>query len=430
MLWILYNTLFPIGFLLLLPRFLVRMVRRGGYARRFIERFGFYNAGTRTKMIQGGRLWIHAVSVGEIFVALRFIEEYRNLHPDAQFVLSTTTSTGRKIAEENIKEEDVLIYFPLDFPFVMRRVLEIIHPRMLILVECELWPNLIRLAKRRGIPVALINGRISEHSYRGYRKLRLFTRPLLAQADLLCVQSKREKEMLVDLGADEKRLHILSSAKYDITPLGNDGEEKALEILRQAGVKDGEPVLLGGSTWPGEEAALLDFYKENRGRFPGLRLVLVPRHFERSDEVQREIESHGFAALRRSRLPEGTASPDSVLLVDTTGELRCFYAVATVIFVGKSLTDHGGQNIIEPAQCGKPIVVGPHMENFPVIIRDFLAAEAIVQVRDARDFVSEVSRLLADPQARASLGERAQRLVLEKSGAIKKTIALVDKLLS
>lgn len=428
MLWFVYNIVFPLGFLLMLPRFLVRMKRRGGYARAFGERFARYKPDLLRKLEEGGRIWIHAVSVGELFVALGFIEAYRRKHPEARFVLSTTTSTGRRLAEERMREPDALIYFPLDFPWVMKRALRIIRPRLLVLVECELWPNLIRLAKRMGTAVVLINGRISEHSYKGYRKLRVFTRPLLAEADLLCVQSQREKEMLVDLGADESRLRILNSAKYDMTPPDGEGAEEARGVLRAAGIGESDIILLGGSTWPGEEAALAATFLENRDRMPNLRLVLVPRHAERSDAVQAELELLGLKVTRRSRVAEAAGAPGAVLLVDTTGELRRFYALAAVIFVGKSLTERGGQNIIEPALCGKPIVVGPHMENFPVIIRDFLAARALIQVKDAAGLKTAIAGLLDDPRGRSELGDRALRLVREKAGALRRTVDLVDRL--
>jgi 3-deoxy-D-manno-octulosonic-acid transferase len=428
MLWLIYNLLFPIGFLILLPRFVIRMARRGGYMGHFGERFAYYAPGVRKRLaMEPRRIWIHGVSVGEMFVALRFTEEYRRRHPETRFVISTTTSTGRQIAEKNVLPEDVLIYFPLDFPWVVRRALNAIRPAMLVLVECELWPNLIRQAKDRGLPVVLINGRLSEHSYRGYRKLRWVTRRILAQADLLCVQSETERRMFLDLGADGRKVHVLDSAKYDISPPDNEDFGPLREVFRAAGIAETDLVLVGGSTWAGEETALLEAYKELKASYPRLKLVLVPRHAERSDEVEKEIERFGFKAIRRSNLPSHMAEGEGVLLVDTTGELRKIYHLATLIFVGKSLTQRGGQNIIEPAWCGKPILVGPHMENFPVIIRDFLEAGAIVQVRDAAELKTEAARLLSDESLRHELGRRALDLVRRKTGAIRRTIDLIER---
>lgn len=433
MLWFIYNILFAIGFTLMLPRAFMRMRRRGGYLPHFRQRFARYEPDVRARLEEGGRIWVHAVSVGEIFVALRFMDEVRARHPGERFVLSTTTSTGHALAAGKIRPEDVLIYFPLDFPWIVRRALRLIRPKVLALVECELWPNLIRLAKKADVRLFLVNGRISDHSYRGYRRLRLFTRPLLQQVDLLCVQSEADRGRLLDLGADPSRLHVMGSAKYDMTAADGDGEETARAVLEAAGVTREHLVLLGGSTWAGEEEALLDAYQDLRARFPGLSLVLVPRHAERSEAVQRVIESRGLTVTRRSAVQAGAkppAAPPDVLLVDTTGELRSFYACATVIFVGKSLTQHGGQNIIEPALCGKPIVVGPNMENFPVVIDDFLAAKALVQVRDAAGLRRALADLLGDAAARAGHGERALRLVRERAGAVRKTVELVEALSS
>ncbi len=430
MLWFIYNLLFAIGFLAMLPRFLFRMAKRGGYARDFAQRFGRYAAPVRAQLEAGRRVWVHAVSVGEVFVALRFMDELRSRRPGVKFVLSTTTSTGHAIAAGKIAEPDVLIYFPLDFPSVTRRVLDLLRPLALVLVECELWPNLIRLARQRGTPVLLINGRISAHSHNGYRKLRVFTRPLLAQVDRMCVQSEADRDRLVDLGADAARVHIVGSAKYDLVPVDGSGE-RARAVLTAAGIRPDDLVLLGGSTWAGEEVALLDIYKSLRPRFPRLALVLVPRHAERAGSVLKEIEARGLSVIRRTAI-NGGAAPSAradVLLVDTTGELRGFYVCATVIFIGKSLTEHGGQNVIEPALEGKPILVGPNMENFAAIMADFRQADALLQVRDAAQLAVEIESLLSDPARRQGYGERAARLVRAQSGAARKTIDLLEPMM-
>ncbi len=429
MLWFFYNILFAIGMILMLPRAIVRMRRRGGYARNFGQRFARYSPELLARFREGGRVWVHAVSVGEIFVALRFMKEFRARRPGVEFVLSTTTSTGYGIAEKEVADPDVLIYLPLDFPGIMKRALSIIRPKTLVLVECELWPNLIRLAKRGGVPVILINGRVSDHSYSGYSKLRVFTRPLLAQVDLLCVQSEDDRRKLADLGTDPARLHVVGSAKYDMTADNGDGEEKARAALQAAGIARDRLILLGGSTWAGEEEALLDIYKELRATIPELVLVLVPRHAERRDQVLSAIADRGLSVVRRTEARAGVSAAPDVLLVDTTGELRNFYACADVIFVGKSLCEHGGQNIIEPALCGKPIIVGPNMENFVVVAQDFLDVGALVQVRDVAGLRDAVRELLADPAGRASLGEKARHLVREKAGAVRKTIDLMSPIL-
>ena len=249
--------------------------------------------------------------------------------------------------------------------------------------------------------------------------------------DLLCVQSEADRRRLLDLGAKPEPMHVLSSAKYDMVPPGADGRAKAQAVLKSVGVSDDQLILLGGSTWPGEEAVLLDIYAELRKAHPELMLVLVPRHFERSPEVVREMEKRGLKFVRRTEIGEGTlpAGKPDVLLIDTTGELMNFYACATVIFVGKSLFEHGGQNVIEPAIYSKAIVVGPNMENFSVVMEDFLSENALVQAPDAAGLKNAIEELIANPAQRIAMGERAGRVVQAKAGAVAKTVDLAQSYL-
>lgn len=427
--WIVYNILFTVGFVVMLPYFLWRMTRRGGYGRRFMERFGRYRAEVRAALHGTDPVWIHAVSVGEVYVAFQLMESWRGRDPSIRFVLSVNTSTSRRIAERRLRDPDVLIYFPLDFPPIIRSVLRRLHPRALILIECELWPNLIRLAARRRVPMALVNGRISAHSFKGYRRLRFFTRRLLPLVDALCAQDARDAERLIALGAPATKVHVLGSAKYEVVRHEPEGEARAGAALARAGFAPPRLLLLGGSTWPGEEEALMQIYRALKPAFPTLGLVLAPRHAERTPEVLAAIAAQGLRVLRRSALaeeiPAGTpaaAAACDVFLIDTTGELTHFYPQADLIFIGKSLTQHGGQNIIEPAHFGKPILCGPNMENFPGIVDDFLLAKALVQAPDADALREAVRTLLADPAARADLGARATALIREKAGALQRTL--------
>jgi 3-deoxy-D-manno-octulosonic-acid transferase len=275
----------------------------------------------------------------------------------------------------------------------------------------------------------LVNGRISEHSYQGYRKVRLFTRRLLPQVDLLCAQSAMDADRLIALGADAAQLEVMGSAKYDVTRVDREGEEAARAVLHAAGIREGDLILMGGSTWPGEERVLLDVYKRYREKYDNLVLVLVPRHVERTGDVVREIEEAGLSCRFRSKIDEANPCEDrpEVFLIDTTGELKNFYPSASVIFVGKSLTQHGGQNIIEPAFFGKAIVVGPNMENFPVVINDFIDEGAIEQVPDAEVLATMVDALLGDTERRRELGRRAADVVEKKSGAIQATIKRIEE---
>jgi len=421
MIWIFYNLLFPLVFLLMLPKFLRRMARRGGYRRHFEQRIGIYGHGTTARLAEGRRIWIHAVSVGELFVALRFIEEYRKEHPEALFVLSTNTSTGHALAEQKLDPRDVLIYFPVDLPVVMNRVFNVIKPLKLILVECEFWPNLVRQAHKRGIPVSLINGRISDSSFKGYMALRPFTRRLLAMIDPVCMQGRQDAERIIAMGARPQTVKTLGTAKYDLPPPAADADAAARAVLKKISVPENALVLLGGSTWPGEEEALCKIYKNLREENQELFLVLVPRHVERRDNVTEVVRTQGLSFALRSQMNSGAAKPD-VLIVDTTGELMNFYAAADVVFVGKSLCEHGGQNPIEPALFGKAVVVGPNMENFPSVMDDFLSAKAIRQVADFQTLEKTVAELLADPSARVQIGKAACGVIESHRGVITKMV--------
>ncbi len=426
MLWVVYNLVFPVVFFFMLPKFLSRMLRRGGYGQHFEQRIGHFGHNTKAQLREHRRVWIHAVSVGEIYVALRFMKAYRAAHPDTFFALSTTTSTGHAIARKELDPRDVLFYFPVDLPVIIRKVLRIINPLQIILVEGELWPNLIRLADKQGIPVSLINGRMSERSFKGYRRLKSLISDVLRRIDPICVQGEEDAARLIGLGAPPERVRVMGTVKFDVAERNPEGEKAAREILCQIGVPSDAVVLLGGSTWPGEEAVLCGIYKKLRQKYPRLFLVLVPRHVERAPEIVQCLEEQKLTFLRRSQLDDfqGLEKPD-VLFVDTTGELSHFYAVADIVFVGKSLLEHGGQNPIEPAMCGKAVVVGPNMENFPAVMPLFLKNNAIVQVQDVQALETALNELVIDESARVALGHRAAQLVRENQGMIQKTVQLL-----
>lgn len=428
--WGLYTVLFTVGFALVLPRYLLRMKRRGGYRRNFLQRVGRYAPDVARKLAERRRIWVHAVSVGEMYVAAQFMREYRAVRPGSSFVVTTNTSTGYKLGQTLVTGDDMLLYFPVDVPAVMGSVLDRIRPAAVVLTEGEIWPNLIRLAGDRRIPVAVINARMSDASYRGYRRLRFFTRRTLERLSLVCAQGREDARRFIDGGVPPERVRVLNSAKYDAAAAETGAAGKAQALLRTVWPGGSECVWVGGSTWPGEERLLAGVYGQLKPRFPALRLVIVPRHVERSDEIENELASMGLRVVRRRGLETRAAvegEPD-VLLVDTTGELKSFYAAATVIFVGKSLLSQGGQNIIEPAVFARPILVGPHMENFRAVMQDFQDADAILTVGDADELRRAVERLLGDAPAREALGARTAAVVAAKRGATRETVACVAAL--
>ncbi|MBT3349775.1 MAG: glycosyltransferase, partial [Nitrospinaceae bacterium] len=283
-------------------------------------------------------------------------------------------------------------------------------------------PNMIREAHRRDIPVSLINGRVSDSSFKGYMKVRFLMRQILELINPLCMQGRQDAERMIAMGARPEAVKTLGTAKYDLPPPDASAAAAAQAVLKQAGVSDNALILLGGSTWPGEEDVLCKIYKTLREKQPELFLVLVPRHAERRAEVVAAVEGQGLSYTLRSQLGDAASVQSDVLIVDTTGELMSFYAAVDLVFVGKSLCENGGQNPIEPALFGKPIVVGPNMENFPSVMDDFFSAKALRQVDDAEALELVLGDLIAEETARAQLGNAAAKLVESHRGVVSEMV--------
>ncbi|MDA0991436.1 MAG: 3-deoxy-D-manno-octulosonic acid transferase [Verrucomicrobia bacterium] len=431
--WLLYNLAFAAVYILMMPRFLWRMRHRGGYRKDFWQRLGCYDAATRAALTQHRRIWIHAVSVGEVFVALRYLDGLRAQDPGRRFLLTTTTSTGHQVAKARLGRDDMLLYFPADFPGVVRRVLRQINPVALILTETEIWPNLIRAAHRRGIPVLLINGRVSDGTYRGYRWLRGIARRVFACMDALLVQSQQDAHRLTSIGVSEALVHVVGTVKYDLQAASAESLLAVETFMGRCGIRAMDLVLLGGSTWAGEEAILLAIYKRLKAEIPNLKLVLIPRHVERAGDIIREINAVGdlsYVTRREHLSTAGSLGTPDVILVDTTGEMMAFYAAASLVFVGKSLLHQGGQNFMEPAALGKPVITGPHLENFPEVAEAFREAEAMMQVSNAQELETVSRQLLTDAAARAALGDRARLHVAGKAGALDTSVRIIHDVLA
>ncbi len=425
MTWVVYNILFCIGYLLLLPHFLLRMLRRGGYRKNFSERFGVYHASKRETFAQD-RIWVHAVSVGEVQLALALIDAFRAADPTLRFVVSTTTSTGYAILAQRKHKHDVHIYFPVDFPFVVRRVVGLIRPRAVVLLECELWPNFLRCLSRHAIPVWVVNGRISERSFNGYRKVRFFFRRAAAWVHTFFVQTEQDAARLRALGAAS--IQILGSAKFDVPIPNETSYARAQSIVTKAGMDPSGMFWVMGSTWPGEEACLLAVLRSLRNQYPALQAILVPRHAERGTLIEGVLRESGLPYVRRSTMTTSSerGQPPAVLLADTTGELAGYYMLATFVFVGKSMaSNHGGQNPVEPAALGKAVVTGENMENFSGVMGDLRAAHAIEVASDFTQLEKICTRFITDDSYRRNLGERAAALVAERRGVMDRSARLI-----
>lgn len=416
--WLIYNLLFAIAYVLMMPKFLFRMCRRGGYANRFADRFGIYPEAIRARLGDGRkRVWVHAVSVGEVAVAGQLMAEMRRQAPGIAFVLSVTSSTGWTQAQAQVQEKDVLIYGPLDYPGCVRRAVKAIRPAAYVITETELWPNVIRLAAARKVPIFLVNARISDRSAPGYRRLKSWFGPVLNRLTRIYAQSELDAQRLVDAGCERGRIEVSGSMKFDVARRNPAKEAELRAYLAAAGFDPAAPILLGGSTWPGEDAFLLEVYRRARAEVPALRLILAPRHFEKAGEVERNIAAAGFPCLRKSRAPEPTPQPeDAVLLADTTGELMGFYGLSQVVFVGKSLCEHGAQNMIEPCLCGCAVAIGPNTENFRPVMSDLLDQRALLQAPDREALAEALLGLIRSEADRRALGARATSAVERRRG--------------
>jgi 3-deoxy-D-manno-octulosonic-acid transferase len=426
----LYNILFTIFFVFASPYYFWRMRRRGNWRKGFAQRFGIYGTKLKQALTNRDRVWLHAVSVGEVNVCTQIIQGIERRLPNLKLVVSTTTTTGMDELQRKLPTHISRIYYPLDRRAFVVRALSTIRPLAIVLVEAEIWPNFLWRAKELGTPVFLVNARLSEASYRGYKRFGRLFRPLFASLAGVGAQSETDAVRLRELGCRPESIRVVGSLKYDAAKLDERPLLDVPDLLRQLAVPAGAPILLGGSTHPGEEAILAEQFLRLRRRFPDLFLVLVPRHFERCREVGRELEARGVKFAYRNGITAQTQfQPGELdcLLVNTTGELRCFYQVATVVFVGKSLTAAGGQNPIEPGALGKAMVFGPNMQNFAEVVRGLLAQEGAIQVPDAAALERVLGELLADPARRQTLGRNALKVVRENLGAIDRTVDMILK---
>lgn len=420
-----YQPLFLLAFLLYCPVLLWRAVfGRSSASGNMRERMGF------VPRLAGSRplVWIHGVSVGEVKAASNFVAKLQQLRPDLDLVISTTTPNGRLVARQEYPYLPVVTY-PLDLANFPGRALSRLRPQCVLLMELEIWPNFLQAARKRNIPVAVINGRISERTFKGYR----MARGLLPQLDLIskyCVQDHAYQRRLLDLGVDAARVFVTGNMKYDSVDMGQ--HEEAAERLRPWLSPMGERVLVTGSTHDDEESVVLDAVLAiQRGAPLAVRVVLVPRHPERSQSICEMVAQKGLQPVRwteyRDRLQPLPAN--SVLVVDTIGQLQRFYAACDVAFVGGSLVPHGGQNMLEPAALGRATIFGPHTANFRRDVELLLAADAVVQVADREQFTVALERLLRDSQYCRLLGERGRQVITANQGATARTLDLVVDLL-
>ena len=423
-----YSVLIVVFFVVMSPYLLYQAIRYRKYVTSLPQRLGILPVSFN--LDGDDSIWIHAVSVGEVLTARALLPELRERYPRLRIFLSTTTITGHQVARNNLQYVDEVFYFPFDFGVIVRRSLRLVRPRLFIMMETELWPNLLRACRAAGVRTLLVNGRISSRSYPRYRAVRAFFRHVLADVDRFCMQSEESARRIIDIGADPARVTVTGSLKFDSlqfpgAAVSDRGQNRVLRYFR---ITPDRPVVIAGSTLKGEEEPILDAFRRIRSTRPDALLVIAPRKPERFDEVEGLARSHGWNVARRSELRVDSEPRHDVVVLDTIGELAQLFQVATVVFIGGSLVDAGGHNILEPAVFGKPIVFGPHMQNFGEIAAAFLANNAGVQVRTPRELETVLHELLGDPVRRAGLGAAARALVEANRGARGKSLAAIAQL--
>ena len=424
----LYNLVFCLLFVLAAPYYFWRLRRRGNWTTAFGQRFANYDAAVKQALTNRHTIWIHAVSVGEVNLCTQIIQALEPRVPNAKIVVSCTTTTGMAELRRRLPTHVTKIYYPIDRRKYVRHALAAINPQLIILVEAEIWPNFLWRAKSLRIPVFLANARLSDRSYPRYKKLGWLFRELFASFEGVGCQNQEDADRLKDVGCRPDRVHVVGNLKFDAAKLTEKRKLDVRGLLRQIGVPDDALILVAGSTHDGEEIMLLEMAQRLRQKFPKLFLIVVPRHFERCKDLGQKMRSIGHRfAYRNEIFPNYQLRPGEVdsLLVNTTGELRFFYEVADVVFVGKSITAIGGQNPIEPGALGKPVIFGPNMQNFADITRSFLKRDAAVQVSSPEQLELTLADLFARPARRQELGRQALEVVAENLGAINRTVEML-----
>jgi 3-deoxy-D-manno-octulosonic-acid transferase len=425
--WV-YNVFLSLVALLALPMVPLVMLCGERFRRGLRQRLGMYPRDVLEAMAGSRPIWLHAVSVGEVLSATRLAEELKGRFPQRKILLSTFTATGYEIARR-AEVGDAVIFFPLDHPWIVRRALSLFDPCMLIFLETEIWPNFLRLAHRRGVPTLLLSGRLSPRSFRQYAALRIFFSEVVRRFTAVGMQSPEDADRIVRLGADPEKVWVTGSLKHASFDNNGAGPERAARALSGTGEGGARQVLVAGSTHEGEEEILLEVFLALKARFPALMMILAPRHPQRFAEVEKLLKRKGLRYQKRSEMNGRVSSSAEVLFLDTLGELGDFYSIADIAFVGGSLVDAGGHNLIEPARFRKPVLFGPYMTNFAEITAEIKRAGGGIEIRDRDDLVREIGGLLADRAMAKRVGELAYDVVVQDRGVVRRTMDLVSRYL-
>jgi 3-deoxy-D-manno-octulosonic-acid transferase len=424
-----YNISIGLLTILFSPFLFFKIVTKKKYRTGFKQRLGFLPSDLRKKL-QGKRpIWLHAVSVGEVNASLPLIKGIKERYPDIEMIVSTITATGNRTARDKIRETENIIFFPFDYSGIVRRVVEEIHPRLFITMETEIWPNFLRILSGKDIPALILNGRISNRSFGRYRMVRVFMKKVLSCISFFGMQTGKDAERIIQIGAEKDRVRVIGNIKFD-APLPVSGKEEDLRV--SLGLANSEGIMIAGSTHPGEEEKILAVYHRIKREYPDFVLIIAPRHIERVKEIEELIKREGFMPRRRTssgyRPSASSRQNDSVLILDTFGELSGLYGISTLIFVGGSFVPGiGGHNVLEPAVYKKPVFYGPFMDNFSEIADAMREKGGGIQVRDEDDFVSKAEEILTNRERYRELGEKSYATVRENQGSLYQCLEAVKE---
>jgi len=427
---LLYNILFTLFLIFAAPYFVFRGLIDKRFRKELTQRMGFFPDLSLKKPI-----WVHAASVGEVLCSIPLVKKIKNEFPNGRIILTTMTRTGNQTAKTYIPEADAVLFFPMDHPFILQRVIERIQPNLLLIAETELWPNLLRCSGKKGIPIVLFNGRISEKSFRGYLFFKFFFKECLKHVSLFLMQTEEDRMRIIEIGAASNNTKVVGNLKFDQT-ISSFNQEAMAEIAKSLGLHPKKKVFIAGSTHSGEEEILLTLFKDLRKIDPYLVLILAPRHLERLEEVEEVLKKESLSWIRRSSCPtghdrtnEGSKESPEVILLDTMGELMSLYSLGTFIFVGGSLVPVGGHNPLEPLFFKKCVLFGPYMFHFSEISRSLIKAGGAIQVRGRDDLFSHLKHLLSDERTCKEIGERGYQFLQKHQGATEKTFKEIRPLL-